>query len=41
MFRHALIGGIHGVGLLVGIEFVWDRAEMMPAKEIAQVVLYQ
>ena len=41
MKSHQFIAGIRGMGLLLGIEFVWDRESKAPAKEVAQAVLYQ
>jgi 4-aminobutyrate aminotransferase-like enzyme len=41
MLHHHFIGDVHGLGLLIGIEFVWDKKEMTPAKYIANLVLYQ
>ena len=41
MKTHQYIAGIRGMGLLLGIEFVWDRESKAPAKEVAQAVLYQ
>jgi 4-aminobutyrate aminotransferase-like enzyme len=41
MKSQEFIGAVRGMGLLIGIEFVWDRETSAPAKEVAQAVLYQ
>jgi 4-aminobutyrate aminotransferase-like enzyme len=41
MKTHPYIGAVRGMGLLIGIEFVWDRHTRAPAKEVAQAILYQ
>jgi 4-aminobutyrate aminotransferase-like enzyme len=41
MKTHQYIAAVRGMGLLLGIEFVWDRVSKAPAKEVAQAVLYQ
>ena len=41
MKSEPFIGAVRGMGLLIGIEFVWDRETRVPAKEVAQAVLYQ
>jgi 4-aminobutyrate aminotransferase-like enzyme len=39
--NHKYIGEVRGMGLLLGIEFVWDHESKAPAKEVAQSILYQ
>ena len=41
MKSHKYISEVRGMGLLLGIEFVWDRGTKAPAKEVAQSILYQ
>ncbi|MBX7072169.1 MAG: aspartate aminotransferase family protein [Pirellulales bacterium] len=39
--RHSLIGDVRGIGLLLGIELVKDRATREPATDAAEQVLYR
>jgi 4-aminobutyrate aminotransferase len=41
MAQQALIGDVRGRGLLLGIELVTDRASNVPAKDVAERVMYR
>ena len=41
MKTHKYIGAVRGMGMLLGIEMVWDRENRAPAREVAQSILYQ
>jgi len=38
--KHAIIGDVRGIGFVLGIELVLDRAEKTPADEAAEKILY-
>jgi 4-aminobutyrate aminotransferase len=40
MARHPIIGDVRGIGLMLGIELVEDRATMKPAVDQAEQVMY-
>jgi 4-aminobutyrate aminotransferase len=39
--RHTLVGDVRGIGLLLGVELVSDRATMQPAPAAAEKVMYK
>ena len=41
MSRHALVGDVRGLGLLLGVELVKDRATKEPANDAAEEIMYR